>query len=451
MLQEYIKNMGFFGEMRVQYDRINAITITNGIVTDYSSQTNSGSYFRMLKDNYWLMKYTHKTDNLSLQKLVNHAIHEAKYLSSPMRSGKINISLDEAATHEIVIPSKCVVNKAYLSEIVYCFNDYISKNFVDLDQYQLSIWINQKEKNLAVTTGSTLHSSIPESTLYVKLSIGEEELEESFYEQNDPSFFLKRYESICHSISMLYEHLKNKKNAIAIDDSYVPCVLAPKMTSKVVHEAVGHQLEADFALDTYPDSALLHVSSAISTLNVVDYAHTSFGQSCPYPIYIDDEGVTARDSYLIKDGRFCSYMTNRETAALLNASLTGNARAASYQHEPLIRMRNTALLPSESLANEMISSIEDGYYLVDGSDGNGDINGEFAYQVSIAYRIKNGIICESIKDCMVWERSLDFLNSISMIGNDFKWYVSECTKLQRVTLSSGAPTIKANLYIGGIP
>ena len=72
------------------------------------------------------------------------------------------------------------------------------------------------------------------------------------------------------------------------------------------------------------------------------------GVTCPIPIYIDDEGIEAKDSVIIKDGILKGYMHNRSSAAYFNAEPMGNARAFAYYDEPLIRMRNTAILPGKS-------------------------------------------------------------------------------------------------------
>ena len=98
-------------------------------------------------------------------------------------------------------------------------------------------------------------------------------------------------------------------------------------------------------------------------VTLVDYANTAFGKRCPVPVYVDDECTPARDAVLIQDGILVGYMHNKESAAHFGHEPTGNARAYSFSDEPLIRMRNTCIVPGKQKLQDMISSIDDGYFL----------------------------------------------------------------------------------------
>ena len=82
-------------------------------------------------------------------------------------------------------------------------------------------------------------------------------------------------------------------------------------------------------------------------VNLVDFAHTAFGQPTPLPVYVDDEGTAATDAVLIKDGILVGYMNNRESAQHFGMTPQGNARAWLFQDEPLIRKRNTSIHPGK--------------------------------------------------------------------------------------------------------
>jgi len=202
-----------------------------------------------------------------------------------------------------------------------------------------------------------------------------------------------------------------------INTGYIPCVLGPQLAAKLTHKAIGHHGEADILLGCFPHAIFTKVPSLNPNLNIVDFAHTAFGQPCPIPIQIDDEGVKAQDVYLIKNGQVHEAMTNKKTAAELESPLTGNARAASILHKPLIRMRNIALLPSGNYRNTleaMLSSLDNGYYLVDGGHGEWEPNGEFVYEISEGYRIKNGEICDKLPDnIVIFGSCVRYLRSIS--------------------------------------
>jgi len=227
----------------------------------------------------------------------------------------------------------------------------------------------------------------------------------------------------------------------------ITCVLSSKVSAIITHEAIGHMAEADFVLACAEQSLFRTLSQISEKITVIDYAHTAFSEACPVPIHVDDEGTTAQDVCLIKEGQCDSLMTNIYTAKALSLPLTGNARIASDGEQPQVRMRNTAMLPGDDDPADIIASVKDGYYLVDGTDAYGDINGDFFYKVTEGYRIRNGQIYEPICECVLCGQTTNFLQSISMVGNDFKWYVDECYKWDTVQVGQGAPTIKACLEI----
>jgi hypothetical protein len=91
---------------------------------------------------------------------------------------------------------------------------------------------------------------------------------------------------------------------------------------------------------------------------MVDYAYTDmYGETAPLPVYVDDEGTPAEDVTLIEKGVLVGYMNNRETAQHFGQSALGNARAYSFSDEPIIRMRNTAMLPGKSKVEDMITNL----------------------------------------------------------------------------------------------
>jgi len=446
---KHLNSLNCYGETRLQNHSLSGIALTNTTLSEHLKSDISGASTRVFYKGAWGMFHLYNAAENDIQLIVQRALENAEFLSGMMGKPSATLAFKGHKTHENIYKGQRDITETHLLEIANHYNDYISKHCPGLDDCKLSISTRWDEKQLAVTTGATLYTLMPETNLNVRMALSGTALENSFIAKKDISFLTNSHEEICKEIYMLYTHLRRKTDAVFVNDDYAHCVLGARMAAKLIHEAIGHQAEADFAHSPHSCFASLKKSTPLSSkINIVDYAHTAFGENCPLPIYIDDEGVTAQDAHIIKAGKICDFMTNRETASLLKLPLTGNAISSDFQHEPLIRMRNTALLPSEDTLDEMLASIKNGYYIIDGCDGGGDINGEFAFHVSIGYRIKNGKICESLKDAVIWGNCKDFLKSISMIGNDFEWHIDDCTKRQKIYLAQGAPTIKALLNIG---
>lgn len=163
------------------------------------------------------------------------------------------------------------------------------------------------------------------------------------------------------------------------------------------------------------------------------------------PIYLDDEGVESQDAVIIEGCVLKSYMHNKDTAQHFGMELTGNARAFSYTDEPLVRMRNTAILSGSSSIEDMIASIDDGYLLMRPTNGQADSTSEFMFGVQMGYKIKNGKIGNAISGV-----AFDMLNEVTMVSDEMVWScVGMCGKKQPMPVGMGGLAVKTKVYIGG--
>jgi len=185
-------------------------------------------------------------------------------------------------------------------------------------------------------------------------------------------------------------------------------------------------------------------------VTLIDYANTFDGNTCPVPVYVDDEGTQSDDVVIIENGILKSYMHNKDSARHFEMKPTGNARAYEFSDEPLIRMRNTAFVPGTSSLEEMIASIDDGYYLKRSSNGQADSTSEFMFGIGMGYEIKNGKIGQAIKDTTISGVAFDVLKTVDMVSSDMVWSAGGmCGKKQWIPVGMGGPAIKCKVNIGG--
>ena len=253
-----------------------------------------------------------------------------------------------------------------------------------------------------------------------------------------------------------------------MNDTHTPCLLSPKAASHLLFVTIGIHAEAEF-IDSYipggmskafkqwanpasktlsPHALFMRLPILSPKITVIDFAHHAFGEPCPYPIYIDDEDVIAQDVLIIDKGHTANLMTNREMATKLGIPPTGSARIPNHGEPPETFIRNIALLPYGDSVADMQASIRDGFYLADCKEAVGDPSGEFDCLITEGYRIRDGIICEPIKGCIAWGGGEEFLSSISMVGDDFKWFEKVLASRKLAPQGLGAPSIMANLFIG---
>ena len=232
----------------------------------------------------------------------------------------------------------------------------------------------------------------------------------------------------------------------------MPVVLAGGWPGILLHEAIGHGLEADFnRKKTSAFSSLIGKRVASDVCTIVDDGTLPFRRGS---LNIDDEGTPTKRTVLIENGILRGYITDRLNAKLMGIPLTGNGRRESFQSIPLPRMTNTFMLAGESDPDEILRSVKKGLYAVSFGGGQVDItNGKFVFSTSEAYLIEDGKITRPVKGATLIGNGPEILTRVSMVGHDLKLDegIGTCGKDgQSVPVGVGLPTIKVDeITVGG--
>ena len=229
-------------------------------------------------------------------------------------------------------------------------------------------------------------------------------------------------------------------------------VLGPGWPGVLLHEAVGHGLEADFnRKKTSAFAGLVGKRVASEKCTVVDNGTMPWRRGS---LNVDDEGEPTQETVLIENGILKGYLSDKLSSRLMGIADTGNGRRESYEHIPMPRMTNTYMLPGEDDPKDIIGSVKNGIYAVNFGGGQVDItNGKFVFSASEAYLIEDGQITAPIRGATLIGNGPDVLTRVSMVGNDLKLDegVGTCGKDgQAVPVGVGIPTIKVDrLTVGG--
>ena len=259
-----------------------------------------------------------------------------------------------------------------------------------------------------------------------------------------------RPETIYPEIDRLYGRLMDKREGVYAQAGYKTVVLSGMMGGMLAHEAVGHTVEADLVAGGSVAGPNLHQRVASDLVTLVDFAHTYDGKTAPLPVYLDDEGIRAEDAELIRCGILTGYMNDRESAERYGMAPKGNARAWTFSDEPIIRMRNTCILPGKNTVEELIESVDDGYYLINSGNGQADLTGEFMFGVTCGYEIKNGKLGRALLDTTVTGVAFNMLKTVDMVSNEVEWSSSGfCGKKQPMAVGMGGPHMRCKIMIGG--
>jgi len=226
-----------------------------------------------------------------------------------------------------------------------------------------------------------------------------------------------------------------------------PVVLGPNVVGVFVHEAFGHLAEADLALSggVLSNNLGKKIASDLVTFYDDGTINGVFG-SFKY----DDEGVPAQKTLLIKDGVVTGLMHNRETAQKFNVEPTGNARAEDFRVEPIIRMRNTFMLPRDYSLEELAEGVRLGYYFKSFRGGQANVDGTFQVGIQEAYEIVNGELGEPVRNASISGNTLETLLKVDAVGKDFELWPGRCGKGQTAFICDGGPHIRVKeVTVGG--
>ncbi|MFT4114097.1 metalloprotease TldD [Silvibacterium sp.] len=241
-------------------------------------------------------------------------------------------------------------------------------------------------------------------------------------------------------------------NAVAAPAGEMEVVLGPGWPGVLLHEAVGHGLEADFnRKKTSAFAGLIGQSVASSKVTVVDNGTMPNRRGS---LNVDDEGAATQETVLIENGILKGYLSDKLSSRLMNMPHTGNGRRESYQEIPMPRMTNTYMLAGEDAPEDIIRSVKRGLYAVNFGGGSVDItSGKFVFSASEAYLIENGKITAPVRDATLIGNGPEALKYVSMVGHDLELDegVGNCGKAgQTVPVGVGMPTVKLDrMTVGG--
>lgn len=455
ILKNHIDGISDYAELRSQVNTSCKVRISSGNLVANSRVTSGGVCARVYKNGVYGFSSMGEYSDDSIKNVLSAARDNAVFLDKCVRKGKPPLMETEKAFYQekkdfIDVPQKVFID--YARQL----DDYIVNKYPDLASRSVIISSDSIERLLHVTTGSFSHSISPRSCIYVNLAA--EASDGSTVELFDVmncgrGYFTELFtspEELYEKIDNLYEKLMAKKEGVFSQAGVCDCIIDSSIAGMIAHEAVGHTVEADLVLAGSVAAANLGKQVASDKITIIDFAHTAFGKEVPLPVYVDDEGTPCEDAVLIKDGILTGYMNNKESAMHFGMKPLGNARAYGFSDEPLIRMRNTAILPGTDTLEDMIASIDNGYYLTRTQNGQADTTGEFMFGITMGYEIKNGKLGRAIRDTTISGVAFDTLKTVDMLSDKMGWSSSGyCGKKQPMPVSDGGPDVKCKINIGG--
>ena len=217
----------------------------------------------------------------------------------------------------------------------------------------------------------------------------------------------------------------------------------------LVHEAVGHPLEADnIAKGIGAFTGKLGQKVASDVFTMVDDGTI---QNARGTINFDDEGTQAQKNVLIEKGVLKGFMTDMLSARQLGMKRTGNGRRESFRYIPIPRMTNTFIDNGDSDPADILSSTKKGLYVQSLSGGSvNPVTGVFNFTCREAYLIENGEMTKPVKGATLIGSCMDVISNIDAVGNDLAFGPGICGKGQSAEVDAGQPTVRIRgINVGG--
>lgn len=439
-------------QLRGQKRKMITCTVKNGVVENFSNIRLSGVGVRVYVDeNSWGFSSTNALDSKSVEKTLVNAYRLGK-ASSMLKNRRTPLELGEKVEAEISSKLKKSPDDLPLQDILEIPSSAFKgakeadPRVADVKATYISI---QDDKYFLCSEGSRIHQETTRIMLYVNVLAKRSGLLCPASENLGHTGGLEIFDKVTpYSLGKTAA----EKAARLLEAKPPPpgkfrVVIHPTLCATLLHEAIGHPLEADLAMagGGFGNRIDELVSSRLVTIYDDGQVQGGLGYF-PY----DDEGVECKRTNLIENGVLRSFMHDRTSAAQTGALPTGNAHAWDYSVEPLIRQTNIGIEAGESSVEEMIEDVKEGLFLEGTFGGQADVNADFTFGFQGARRIRQGRLEEELRGANVAGNAIEVFKTIDAVGKKAILRPGACGKQQFAVQGRLVPAIRCEILVGGM-
>jgi TldD protein len=453
ILSAALANGGEFAEIYAEYSVINGVSLEENKIRQAQYGIGQGIGIRVIHGDKTGYAYSERFD---VQDLLNTAKTASFIADSPnqFRPAKMDMKAAPSRSNSPVKIYPEHVDTKRKIDLIWRANEAAYTEDARVKQAEVSFWDAIKVVVIANSEGLF----VTDERIMLRFNVGalvEENGNKQgghhggggrvgfeYFDRMTPEYFAK--EAVRTAVVML-----DAREAPAGPQEVV---LGNGWAGVLLHEAVGHGLEADFnRKETSLYSGKIGQQVASELVTVIDDGTIPGLRGS---INIDDEGVAGQRKVLIEKGILRGYMVDRLNGKLMGLKSTGSGRRESYQHYPVPRMTNTFMAQGEHDPKEIIKSVKYGFYAKTFGGGQVDIsNGQFVFQVTEGYMIEDGQVTYPVKGANLIGSGPEILQKVVMVGNDLEYDtgVGTCGKdSQSVPVGVGMPTCKiSEMTVGG--
>lgn len=457
ILRDLLSRAGHWTEIRYHNRRSRAISVRKGELVEMSSKHHGGVGIRVLIDGTWGFAASSDLSVSGLEHTLRQAEEMARALSS-VKKRRVELATPDAlARGAFNLPGYAELDAMPLAEKL----EWVRQSEAQLRATSEKIEAAQcfygevfEDKHILTSDGADAEMKLARPEIRFNAFGADGSRRTSGYDAAGGTG-----EWACLFRNRDLEEMVDEAASSAVDLLSAPeagggktrVILTPALVGLLSHEAIGHTVEADFVSAGSVAAGKVGHMVGSPLVTMCDSGQSEHAEGAGGMIPVDDEGVLAERTEIIREGKLVSYLHNRESAAEYGTQPTGNARAWEYSDEPIIRMRNTYIEPGTDDLESMIAGIEDGYFIDGPRGGQADATAEFMFGADKVRRIRGGKLGEYVQKLTVSGNAFDVLRSVDAVSRDFRWDLGAgyCGKGQPAKVDAGGPYLRCELMIGG--
>ncbi len=425
---------GVYTDVREEAVCSTSIRIENDVLKENKAKKEQGAIIRLYDGRRWYMSSTTELERIQqeIDSLAEMAVPCSGIEEDPVvRKYEVN--------REVMLNyTSCDVSSVSNEEKLAVMEKYCAcmREYEEIRYWKVYYVDNHTEKHIVSSKGSDVIFDTQNCCVAVRYVLMQDD--KPYYGGKD--IYRMRFDELWgheeEVRKLIREDIEYHQNARPVEPGDYTCVFAPGVTGVFAHESFGHKSEADFMVGDENMKREWAIGTRVGAelLNIVD---TGLEEGSGY-VPFDDEGTRAKKTYLIRNGVLSGRLHSAATAAALGEELTGNARAVSFQFEPIVRMTATYVEPGESTKEELIAGVKKGIYLSDYSHGSG--MSTFTIAPKRAYMIRDGKLAEPVRISVVTGNVMSTLSEIDGVSKEFELFsfaLGGCGKMEQFPLRVG--------------
>ena len=432
---------GLFTDVRYESVYNTTISFENGQLKQNKTALEKGAFIRVFDGSRWY--YSATTDLSTVQAeidaLAAMAAPNAEIANHPVVR-RLQANRDVCLRYQ-----SSDISKIDNAEKVSLLESYLPV-LQELDDVQMSAasyFDTHTEKHIVSSLGADVTFDYQRASVVLRCTFGCNGVPFST-QQNE-------YRDTFQAIGGLQDSFRKKlaedwqyaHNAVPVVPGVYTCILAPIVAGVFAHESFGHKSESDFMIgdETMRREWALGTRVGADILNIYD---TGIPEGSGYVPY-DDEGTKAGKTYLIKDGILSGRLHSAYTAAALEEDVTGNARAMSFEYEPIVRMTSTCIGAGTQTVEELFAGVEEGVYIKEFKHGSG--MSTFTIAPNVAYMIRDGKLAEPVRIAVITGNVMETLHRIDGLSREVELCALStggCGKMEQIPLrvAFGGPYVR---------